>query len=109
MSMLSRLCYYWQRVIYEANAFGIPVKNEIQQGSTKIIESYLVSNLQLHANDTEEQECFGKDQLSQRWEDLDFFSKIMRQNTNASLTLLNSHLDKLLDELQRHQSFTLQK
>ena len=30
MSMLSRLCYYWQRVIYEANAFGIPVKNEIQ-------------------------------------------------------------------------------
>lgn len=61
MSVLSRLCYYWQRVIYEANAFGISIKNELQQGSAKIIESYLASNLRLCANNTEEQECFGKD------------------------------------------------
>lgn len=97
MANASKLNFFWSRVLFEAMALKVHCQEQLESIVTQMISTYLDNCLQMQAcivpatdnDDTDdEEENFDKDQRTQRTDDLDYFSKLMKTKIEFSLQLL---------------------
>jgi len=85
----SKLNHLWQRVLFEATALNIPCQTRLDELINQIIQTYLDENLQQQAQNIssfsqqdddpdDDDENFVKTERTQKHEDFDWFSKLMR-------------------------------
>ena len=96
----SRLNHLWQRVFFESMALNVSCQNRLEDIIKALIRAYLDENLKQKAlnlgqtpndeeeNEEDEDENFDKTQRTQRHDDLDWFSKLMKQKVEDSLALI---------------------
>ena len=90
MDSASKLNYYWSRVLFEAMALKVECHEKLESSVDQLISVYLESQLQMDARITDDHydgdnEKFNEDQKTQRQEELDYFSKLMKNKIDFSL------------------------
>ena len=103
----SKLNHLWQRVFFESMAMNVSCQGRLETIVIQLITCFLDGNLQQRAvnpltsgNSSEdaddEDENFDKTERTQKQDDLDWFSKLMRQKISESLELLLSRFTVII-------------
>ena len=109
----SRLNHLWQRVYFESMALNVSCQNRVEDMIKELIQVYLDENLQQKAlnfgqfqnesdQEEDEDENFDKNQRTQKHDDLDWFSKLMKQKAEDSLALI---LNRFCAIIQQYELF----
>jgi hypothetical protein len=105
----SKLNHLWQRVLFESMALQVSCQNRLDDLINQIIQTYLDENLKQQAinfssfnggkadETDDDDENFEANQRTQKHDDFDWFSKLMRQKMEDSMQLL---LRRYMDLIQ---------
>lgn len=108
----SKLNHLWQRVLFESMALQVSCQNRLDDLINQIIQTYLDENLKQQAinfssfnggkadETDDDDENFEANQRTQKHDDFDWFSKLMRQKMEDSMQLL---LRRYMDLIQQYE------
>lgn len=108
----SKLNHLWQRVLFESMALQVSCQNRLDDLINQIIQTYLDENLKQQAinfssfnggkadETDDDDENFEANQRTQKHDDFDWFSKLMRQKMEDSMQLL---IRRYMDLIQQYE------
>lgn len=103
----SKLNHLWQRVFFESMALNVSCQGRLESIVIELITCFLDANIEQKAvnpltsnqddeDADDEDENFDKGERTQKQEDLDWFSKLMRQKITESMQLLLDRFNQLI-------------
>jgi hypothetical protein len=112
----SQLTQLWQRIMQESNYIKTACQGKVEEIIDQIIATYLEENIKqeglsvrgpigglganlddgLNGNEEDEDENFQKREKTMRQENLDYFSRLMKQKTERSVQMILSLFNNLL-------------
>lgn len=100
MTQACKLNQVWQRVLFEAQSLKVACSARVEEIITQIIQTFLDNSLQVVLKqdelDEDEEENFEKTERTVRNDDIDFFSKLMKQKSEFSMALILDRYNQLI-------------